>query len=66
MKKINPELQRAIDVSLKKKSISAHLYEDNDFYGGVVAIYCVNRQESATFRMDSIANLKDGFKYNCE
>ncbi|WP_123947490.1 hypothetical protein [Flavobacterium reichenbachii] len=66
LNKINPELQKAIDLLLKKKSISAHLYEDNDFYGGALTMYCVNRQKSETFKMDSLSKLKTSFRYNCD
>ncbi|KFF03486.1 hypothetical protein [Flavobacterium reichenbachii] len=66
LNKISPKLQSVIDSLIIKKSISTHLYEGDNFYGGVLSIYCVNRRESATFRMDSITNLKDGFKYNCD
>ncbi len=64
--KINPQLQKEINLLLKKKSISAHLYEDNDFYGGALVMYCVAKQKSETFKMDSLSKQKTTFKYNCD
>lgn len=64
--KINPQLQKEINLLLKKKSISAHLYEDNDFYGGALVMYCVAKQKSETFKMDSLSKQKTSFRYNCE
>ncbi|WP_310555555.1 hypothetical protein [Flavobacterium sp.] len=66
IKEINPRLQFVIDSLLKKKSISAHLYEDNDFYGGALVMYCVNKQKSETFKMDSLSKQKTSFRYNCD
>lgn len=66
IERINPKLQTVIDSLLKKKSISAHLYEENDFYGGALVMYCVDKQKSETFKMDSLSKLKTSFRYNCD
>ncbi|WP_123947489.1 hypothetical protein [Flavobacterium reichenbachii] len=65
IKNVNIRLQKAIDILFKKLDISISYYKNNRI-DGALAVYCVDKQHLAVFRMDSIANLKDGFKYNCE
>lgn len=62
----NPELQKAITASVKKKDITISYFEDKNVKEEGLGIYCVDKNYLAVFRMDSIAKLKDGFKYNCD
>lgn len=62
---INPNLQIAIDSLLKKKEIIIHYNENKNLKEKAMAIYCVDKKHLAVFRMDSIAKLKEGLKYNC-
>jgi hypothetical protein len=64
--KFNPKLQKVIDSLLKKKEIAIYYDENKSRTAGFMASYCVNKKVLAIFKMDSIVNLKDGFKYNCD
>ena len=62
----NPELQKAITASVKKKEITISYFEDKNVKEEGLAIYCVDKQKLGVFRSDSLAKLKTTFRYNCE
>ncbi len=63
---INPNLQKAIDKLLFKKNISIYYHNSKDVQDYILAIFCLKNQETATFRMDSLARLTEPFIYSCD
>ncbi|WP_309609035.1 hypothetical protein [Flavobacterium sp.] len=63
---INSQLQKEINVLLKRKQIYISYHESKNIKEKALAYYCVEKQKLGVFRSDSLAKLKTTFRYNCD
>jgi hypothetical protein len=64
--KINPQLQKEIDILLKKKQIFISYKDNKNIKERALAYYCVHKQELSVFKSDSLANLKVSYRHSCD
>jgi hypothetical protein len=64
--KIDPKLQKEIDILLKKKEIYTSYHENKNVRERALAYYCFNKQELSVFKSDSLAKLKISYKHSCD